>query len=172
RIYYVTPVVYHPEIKSPTPINKLHERITKNIKKTNLKRIFVSRCPPDQRFLRNHAEIENILSKLGFQTLIIRDQSFDEQVEFFSNAEIIVGCMGAAMTNIIFADSGTQIIMLAPEGWLEPYYWDLASVRNLKYAAIYGEPDNRALPAHQTSYEINPGKLVDFIQKLCPEYSF
>ena len=56
----------------------------------------------------------------------------------FAGAETVVGVMGASMANSIFSGTGTHVVHLAPEGWLEPFYWDLAASRGHRYTAYFG----------------------------------
>ena len=165
NIHYVTPVGFHPYIKYPSALRKLHHRITLNIHKNRSRLLFVSRQPPNTRYLVNHKEIEDILSFLGFDIVTINGNSFKEQVESFHSADIIVGCMGASMSNIVFCKKSTEIIMLAPEGWVEPYYWDLASVMNLNYSAIYGKVNDYSEPTHLRSYEIDTSILMKLVNE-------
>ena len=71
--------------------------------------------------------------------------------------------MGAAMTNTVFAQRPATIVMLGPEGWVEPFYWDLASARGDAYHACYGEPNDRTVAAHSSSYTIDVARLRTLI---------
>lgn len=166
NLYYVSPVSYHPIIKSPSAIDTLYSRIVPALPKKGARRLFVSRLLPHSRSLTNHTVIEERLAEIGFHTLVINGQNFDEQADAFASADVIVGCMGAAMTNIAFAQAGTQIVMLAPEGWMEPYYWDLATVRGLPYAAIYGKLDDPSESPVSAPYTIDPDHLIGLLNRL------
>jgi hypothetical protein len=62
--------------------------------------------------------------------------------------------MGAAMANTLFCEAGTRVIHFAPDEWLEPFYWDLASVRRHEYIVCYGPSLRTDSPAHMTSFEL------------------
>ncbi len=80
--------------------------------------------------------------------------TFEEQVELFSDAAIVVGIMGAAMTNTIFCAPGTPIVHLSCKGWAEPYFWDLAEASGQDYACVYGQPEPGETPPHLASFRI------------------
>jgi capsular polysaccharide biosynthesis protein len=89
--------------------------------------------------------------------------SFGQQVETFACAEIIVGVMGAAMTNMIFSPVGDRTIHLAPDKWAETFYWDLCCTLGHSYTVLYGD----ALPASAANgadFTIDCGKLEDLIK--------
>jgi len=74
----------------------------------------------------------------------------------FAGAEIVVGIMGAAMCNTIACKPGTRLLYLAPEDWVEPFYWDMAAVLSHDYTAIAGRRANIAEPAHHDHFRIDP----------------
>jgi hypothetical protein len=49
------------------------------------------------------------LESYGFDSYVLEDLSFYEQVDLFSSAEIVVGPHGAGFTNTIFADDLTLL---------------------------------------------------------------
>ena len=48
--------------------------------------------------------------KKGFLIIKLSKLSFNEQIELFNKAKIIIGSHGAGLTNIIFSEPSTQII--------------------------------------------------------------
>ncbi|MGU3667448.1 glycosyltransferase family 61 protein [Methylobacterium sp. A49B] len=65
------------------------------------------------RTVINGVELEEMLSSLGFDIIYPEDLSFVEQFWLFRNADLIVGPLGAAFTNVIFCRPGTKIIALS-----------------------------------------------------------
>jgi capsular polysaccharide biosynthesis protein len=51
-----------------------------------------------------------LLDELGFKLIDPSKLSLSQQVEAFSNAEIILGPHGAGLTNIMFCNQGTKVI--------------------------------------------------------------
>lgn len=63
-----------------------------------------------------------------------------DQVALFKRASRIVGIMGAAMTNIVFAEPRTPIVTLAPGGMMDTFFWFLAILRGLEYTEVRCPP--------------------------------
>ncbi len=165
NLYYATPVSYHPVLKCPAAMRFLNERLQAD--RPTGRRIFITRRDHGKRSLVNIAEIQALMEARGFEVVDVEAMSFAEQVSTFSGADLIVGCMGAAMTNCLFAREGATTVYLGPEGWLEPFYWDLAAVRSHRYVACFG-PTCSDLPAHLSSYVIDPAMLQGVLGKVAP----
>ncbi len=166
NLYYATPVSYHPVLKCPEALRFLNERL--RLGQSGNGRIFITRRDRGKRSLVNVAAIQALLEARGFATVDVEAMSFAEQVRAFAGAKVIVGCMGAAMTNCLFAKDATTTIYLGPEGWLEPFYWDLAAVRSHRYVACFGPTCSGDLPAHLSSYVIDPAMLQDVLDEVAP----
>jgi hypothetical protein len=76
-------------------------------------RIFLSRNGAT-RSPNNILEIEQIFRENGFVVYNASDFSFQETVEIFKRASLIIGIHGAGLTNMIFAPPNCQIIELDP----------------------------------------------------------
>lgn len=168
RLVYVSPVSYHPYQKSPASLRALQRRFDTGSPIGQGKKIFVSRSQTDSRGLLNMPEVRTILAESGYQQIDPGSMSFEAQRATFSNALAVVGVMGAAMTNTLFCPPGTPVVYLAPEGWLEPFYWDLAAVIGHKYACIYGARPQRAgnadtEPPHLGQFRVDIAELLQFL---------
>jgi len=51
--------------------------------------------------------------------------SFEEQIFIFSQAKVVVGILGAAMTNTVFSPRTAQVIMLTPDSITVIFFWIL-----------------------------------------------
>lgn len=69
------------------------------------KRIYLSRSGIPRRQVSNEADVMACLSAFGFERYIPQDLSFDEQVNLFRRAEIVVSPYGSGLTNTIFSDT-------------------------------------------------------------------
>jgi hypothetical protein len=65
--------------------------------------IYVSRRDSRNHAVLNEAEIEDALRQRGFRIVTLTGMSFTEQVRAFSSARVIVGAVGAGLTNLMFA---------------------------------------------------------------------
>ena len=165
ELYYATPVSRHPALKSPDAITFLRNRVKLSGASAGL-RLFVTRRPAHSRGLVNSDAIQRQLEQRGFVALDVERMSFAEQAAVFASADAIVGCMGAAMTNCVFAPGGAATLYLAPAGWTETFYWDLAAICGHRYLACYGPLSDPARPAHLGEYSINPAVLDDLLDKI------
>jgi capsular polysaccharide biosynthesis protein len=95
------------------------------------------------RNLVNGEDVEKVLGSRGFTHHTLENCRFMDQASMFSQADLVVGNMGAAMVNTIFCRPATPIVHLIPSGWDDPFYWDLASVLRHEHFAIYGASSGR-----------------------------
>jgi capsular polysaccharide biosynthesis protein len=79
-------------------------------------------------------------SRAGYGILDPAALPFVAQIAAFKAAGRIVGAMGAAMTNLAFAEAGAEAIILAPAGMPDTLFWFLAGLRGLHSTEIRCEP--------------------------------
>lgn len=78
------------------------------------------------RQLTNQIELEYELTKYGFEILRTDELSLETQIQIFRDAEIIIVPTGAQITNIVWADPGTRLIVLASDHPSHQLYlWEL-----------------------------------------------
>jgi capsular polysaccharide biosynthesis protein len=65
--------------------------------------LYVSRRDSRNHAVLNEADIEDALQRRGFRIVTLTGMSFTEQVRTFSSARVIIGAVGAGMTNLMFA---------------------------------------------------------------------
>ncbi len=174
---YITPVSYHPYAKNPPAINWLRVQITNRLRpESNApKRLFVRRNSLRKgtlstfltkligwprrhirgRQISNLSDIEACAKAAGFYICDPESMSFEAQMTLFAGAEIVVGTMGAAMCNTVACRAGVKLLYLLPEGWVEPFYWDMAEVLSHDYFAISGHRENIAAAAHDDDFRID-----------------
>lgn len=91
------------------------------------KRIYISRkistSEGYRRYVVNEKGVLSFLRTLDFEHVVMEDYSVEEQARLFYNSEIIVAAHGAALTNLIFCQSGTRVIEIFMKRHLcESYY--------------------------------------------------
>jgi capsular polysaccharide biosynthesis protein len=101
------------------------------------RRLYVSRqdCPQRRRLV-NERELTNALTALDFEIVTPGELSYEQQICRFKEAEIIIGCHGAGLTNIGFADSKATLIEIFPQYFLfdeKLAYYTLAASMNMRY---------------------------------------
>ncbi len=105
------------------------------------RRLMIRRGGPDPRMGEAEAAMAEALARdLGFETLTLEDLTFDQQVAAFAGAEAVIAPHGAGLANLVFADPSCQIVELnrriGGEDQLRPWFYQLAAVRGMPYAAF------------------------------------
>ncbi len=92
------------------------------------------------RALENHAEVEQLMSGEGFEIVELVDVSLDYQIEFFSEVAEIVAPTGAALTNMLFCQPGTKVVIfMSSHETTNFYFWScLADVAGVDVTVIAG----------------------------------
>jgi hypothetical protein len=79
--------------------------------RTGTRKIFLARR--SGRNVVNAVEIEEVLISFGYEIVDSGELSFEQQVRLFHGAAALVGAMGAAFSNLIFCQPGTQVLALS-----------------------------------------------------------
>jgi capsular polysaccharide biosynthesis protein len=112
--------------------------------------------------LRNGAEVMDVFQSLGFEVLHPAQMTFAEQQEVFSNAAVIAGESGAAMTNVLLAPEDTVMICLQALEFSLNIYSDLCAYGGQRSRFLVGDADEYlGGPSYQSSFTYDPVKLRD-----------
>ena len=105
-------------------------------------RVYVSRQRTDRgRMLVNYDETMEILRKRGFESYVLEEMSFKQQVELFMNAEFVVGPHGAGLVNMVFADDPTMI-ELHLRGTVRPHFYFLSEIMGFDYESLIADNED------------------------------
>lgn len=140
-------LTYFKELYFPSPIGETGNFHPENLAKlkaivsSNLnlnqpatKNIYISRAKAKRRFIKNEAEVAELLSKYGFTTVYLEDHSFTEQVKIVAESLNIISIHGAALAMLMFAKEGTSIMELRSKSDnINNMYYILANACNLNY---------------------------------------
>ncbi len=74
------------------------------------KNLFISKRDSFNRNIINEKDLLNFLKNYNFEIQTLSKKSFTEQKELFASSKFIVTMHGAALTNLLFAPSGSTII--------------------------------------------------------------
>lgn len=108
------------------------------------KRIYISRRDTTQRHVTNESELASVLAEHGVEPVVLSDYSFQEQVQIFSQVELVVAPHGGGLTNLVFAPSTTVVIEAIPRSDPRPWFWHVAGTRKQQYIALLCESGNDA----------------------------
>jgi len=111
------------------------------------RKIYVARTDATSRQMRNEAVVIEEVRKRGYEVIPPGTLGFQEQVQLFRSARIVVGPHGAGMTNIVFCEPGTIIYELAPSHYTNSCFVNLGMICDLRYWQDAFESDGEGLPS-------------------------
>lgn len=104
--------------------------------------IYISRSDAKARHVLNEQELITLLNNYGFKTIILSDLSFEEKIDVFSSAKVILTPIGAQLTNIVFCEKDATLIELFPAGFVLPDAVDVAKKVGMDYYYLICKNDN------------------------------
>ncbi len=116
-------------------------------------RIFITRR--GRRRILNEGEVVRRLSRHGFVPVDLEDLSFEEQIDLFYDAEVVVGAHGAGLTNMLFSQDAL-LVEIFPTGFVFPHYLLLGVPLGNRYRFVLGN-----CPTRYEDFEIDPGAVED-----------
>ena len=106
-------------------------------------KIYISRG--DNTNHRNLIDEQAFLSELlprGFLSYTLSSLTFEQQVELFESAEVVVGVHGAGFANIVFAPQNIKVIEIASKAYSPTMYRDIAFCRHQQYEMVFAAADD------------------------------
>lgn len=118
------------------------------------RKIFITRSKQRGRCISNYAEIIETLESLKIEIIDCDKISLQEQINIFSEANLVAGIHGAGLTNIIHRyPQPCTLIEIFPPDLIPPHYYWLSRQLGFNYYALSGEITNN------TSFYVNPAVL-------------
>jgi len=130
---------------------------------TRERRLFISRRYDDHWRTTNEGEVASFLEGHHFETVAPGKMTFQEQVETFSRAEMIVGT-GAGLTNMAFSAPGTKTLQFQDPGNFRDYFWFMAASLGHEYSYFCCDQiDNRG---HVADLHVPMEKLEQAVSRV------
>jgi capsular polysaccharide biosynthesis protein len=131
----------------PAPENCrwLRERITGNVDTESIDgldlspHVYISREDADSRRVVNREALLEALRPLGFESYVLSDLRFEQQVALFEQAEIIVAPHGAGATNMIFSTDAAFVELCHARNVRGAHFFLLAHECGHEYASLLCE---------------------------------
>ena len=122
-------------------INFIHDQFPPtDLNKFNNGKYYISRKDSSIRTISNEEEVIELLSQYGFKTIVLSKLPFQDKINLFASAEIIISGSGAGLTNLIFCREGTTIIEIFGDKFIDfIHYYALAAKRKLNYHYFLGK---------------------------------
>lgn len=143
-------------------IDFLRKRFKKLMIKNSPTYIYVSRVSSKVRKIKNEKEFKHSLEKFGIKTVKLEKENFEQQVNLFYNARLIISTHGAGLTNLTFAQPGTKVIEFIPEKRFAKHYVNISNILNLKHYIIqYKGDSNYNLKVNINNFELFLSRIMD-----------
>ena len=144
-----------------------NKKLIKSIDKSN--RIYISRKKASSRKIINENQLTTLLANFGFRTFCLESMSFLEEVDLFSEAEIVVAAHGAGLTNLIFCKPGIKVIEIFPPNHTSICYQSICSYYDFNYYSLIAEHvDNaqaqREVRNQRKDINVNINSLLDVMK--------
>lgn len=133
------------------------------------KKIYIDRSEStsnvkDLRLIINETEVKNFLDSCGFQSLVLGNFHFKDQIKIFKNADVIVGLHGAGFSNLCFCNPETKVIEIknTTDGKM---YENLAISNKLIYKSINCEATKYKM-AQFGHINVSINKLKEIVENI------
>jgi capsular polysaccharide biosynthesis protein len=126
------------------------------------KRLFISRSDSAVRRLVNEAQVIESLRPHGFEACILSGMPFEEQINLFAAADMVIGMHGAGLANVGFMRKGAAVIEILSPSRLWPTYRGVAARSGVLYYPYVGERAGVRLE-NDSDIELNVGHFADFV---------
>lgn len=142
----------HPAIKElVTDLKKCY------LPNTKRKKYYLSRNQTIIRSISNEQDLLNLIDKYGFEIIYTENKTLNEQIQLFSECDILISPHGAGLTNMLFMPKGSKIIEIghADINRQPLCYWHLANQLNHDYNYIptYSD-DNEIFTLNSKSFNL------------------
>jgi hypothetical protein len=124
---------YHnvPEFAQPQVVRLLQSEVKRKVLTERLPparaaggKIYISRQKAGRRRLGGEALLEGMMRERGFTILHCEELSFQEQIRIFHQAETVVACHGAGLSNLVWSEAPCRVIEIFPRNYiLDCFSW-------------------------------------------------
>ncbi len=164
RLYYVTPTSVSPLFKHPEALRALRAKLVPDSQLPR-RRLYVQRNAQGPRTLLNEADVLRLASAYGFDIIRPEEHGLREQARMFSEAAVVMGVKGAALTNLMFAPRDSSVIVLSPSNWGDSFFWDLAGQLGITYVEVIGRAVDGMAEPPNSPFQVDLGRLGEALEK-------
>lgn len=126
-------------LKKPAALRQLVFSETSQTDRRKSKRLYITRKRAKYRYIFNEADVVKMLAQFGFVSVALETLSVAEQIELFSQAEVIVAPHGSGLTNLAFCQAGTTVIECFSPNYIRTDYWMISEYLKLQHYYLVGE---------------------------------
>ncbi len=159
RLIYPSPMTEHPWHIAPRCVSVL-EQLAARVRAhpCGRPRVYVSRNKASRRRLLNEAELLPMLRQHGFLVVEPEFLTLYQQIGLFRNARTVVGNLGAALTNVAFAEGSPTLFTLTSPFMQDDFFSTLMSLKRGRYLSLHGDAVGPA-PDMNSDFRIDPDRF-------------
>lgn len=140
--------------------SEIVEKYNTEVISSEYKKIYITRRGGNGKNLEGAHEIEDFFVSHGFKVIEPNMTSLSDKIEMFQSAEVIVGLLGGAFTNMFMCRPGTKILMLTNHPrQFENYLSMVKSNFGVDILCVNGYDDNKKGNPTHCSYKISLEKI-------------
>ena len=132
-VYCTSSFLHH--APSAAGVRHLRERVTADVATqagaATGKRLYLARRHAKDRPLLNEADVVALFERHGFTAIDPEQHSFEEQVKYAAEAEVLAGPYGANLANMVFAGKARKLLILGTKH--QPEFARLASALGIPF---------------------------------------
>lgn len=103
------------------------------------RKIYIQRVPPATRTFSNETAVTQLLTQMGYETVVLENYTIREQIAIVSSAEYILGAHGAGLTFTAFCHPATRIVEICSLPNTESkHYYHLATCSGFPFFRFQG----------------------------------
>lgn len=168
-VNFITAISQHNKKKSAVIVDFIDILIThyekSKYRNGTPEKLYLYRPAGHVRSIINQDQIHQVALDCGFTPLDMSGVPFKDQIMRVRTATHIVGDHGAALTNMVFAESDCKIGMIDP-GLYDFFFWDLACIKRQNFNWYFNDLKMWSLEFSQAPYRVNPKTLSCFFDSV------
>ncbi|MGK7861804.1 glycosyltransferase 61 family protein [Falsiroseomonas sp. E2-1-a4] len=168
-LIYPAPLTRQPWVKAPYAIRVLEEiayivTAEMPVNHETSERIYVSRNRTGRRRLLNEDQLIPLVESHGFRVVYPEHMPVTDQMMLFHDARLVIGNLGAALTNLVFSRPGVRLLALSTEFMIDDFFWDIICNKQGTYWSLHGKAANPAL-GMQSDFNIDCAAFSELLKE-------
>ncbi|MEP5672190.1 MAG: glycosyltransferase family 61 protein [Luteolibacter sp.] len=126
----------------PIGVDWLRRKFLTGPQPLGCRKIYIERTAPT-RNVGNAQELRELFHERGWEIIDPGSLTLDEQISTFREAKAIAGAHGAAMTNLLWAPAGTEVLEFMPERRRNGCYAGIAIIAGQNHQTLVCNSDRK-----------------------------
>jgi hypothetical protein len=101
--------------------------------KTYPELVYISRKDSKLRKVVNEDQVIDVLSGYGFETIVSSELSFQEKINLFAKAKVIVSASSAGLGSLFYGNAAGEVLEIFSQGFVHTHYYNMAQSIGMGY---------------------------------------